>query len=76
MINAGIIVLYWRREKHLEMLDGKGRKVKGFNFKQAKSPIVSTPKHIRIDSKDFIAVKEQNGTLHLLNRTGKVPGKH
>ena len=57
--------------KTMEMLDGKGRKVKGFNFKQAKSPIVTTPKHIRIDSKDYIAVKEQNGTLHLLNRTGK-----
>ena len=57
--------------KNLEMFDGKGRKVKGFNFKQAKSPIVSTPKHIRIDSKDFIVVKEENGTLHLLNRTGK-----
>jgi hypothetical protein len=45
--------------------------VKGFTFKKTTSPIVSTPKHIRIDGKDFIALKEENGTLHLLNRTGK-----
>ncbi len=57
--------------KTVEMLNGKGRKVKGFTFKQTKSPIVSTPKHIRIDGKDFIVIKEENGTLHLLNRTGK-----
>ena len=57
--------------KTVEMLDGKGRKVKGFTFKKTTSPIVSTPKHIRIDGKDFIALKEENGTLHLLNRTGK-----
>lgn len=57
--------------RNVLMLDGKGRNVKGFTFKRATSNVVLPPKHIRIDNKDFIVIKEENGTLNLLNRTGK-----
>lgn len=57
--------------KTLQMYDGKGKKVNGFKFNKTKSPISQTPKHIRIGNKDFIVIKEANGQLHLLNRTGK-----
>lgn len=55
----------------LQMYNNKGEIVKGFTIKQTKSNISLPPKHIRIDKKDFIVVKEENGTLHLLNRLGK-----
>lgn len=53
------------------MYNTQGKLVKGFTFKQAQSNISLPPKHIRIDKKDFIVVKEDNGTLNLLNRLGK-----
>ncbi|MGB2085831.1 MAG: hypothetical protein ACPHUE_01825 [Flavobacteriaceae bacterium] len=57
--------------KSIQMFNGKGKKVKGFAFKKTGSPISAKPKHIRIDKKDYIVIKEENGTLNLLTRTGK-----
>lgn len=57
--------------KSIRMYNTQGKLVKGFTFKQAQSNISLPPKHIRIDKKDFIVVKEDNGTLNLLNRLGK-----
>lgn len=53
------------------MYDREASLVTGFKMKPTESPISNTPKHIRIGSKDFIAIKESNGKLHLLKRTGE-----
>jgi hypothetical protein len=53
------------------MYDSKGKSVKGFTFKKAKSPIVLPPEHLRIGNKDYISIAEQSGKLNLLSRTGK-----
>ncbi|MBL7472874.1 ribonuclease HII [Robertkochia sediminum] len=53
------------------LYDRQGKKVTGFNMASTSSAIANAPKHIRIANKDFIAVKETNGKLHLLHRTGE-----
>ncbi len=55
----------------ITLFDSKGKKVKGFTFSKTKSDIVLPPTHIRIANKDYIVIAEQNGKLHILNRTGK-----
>lgn len=56
--------------KKLTMYDKQGKIVSGFTFKETASPLVSVPQHLRIDGKDYIVIAEENGTLHLLSRTG------
>ncbi len=53
------------------MVDSKGKRVKGFKFKKAKSDIVLAPQHIRMASKDYILIAEKSGKLNILNRIGK-----
>ncbi len=53
------------------MYDSRGKSVKGFKFKKAKSTIVLPPRHLRIGNKDYIAIAEEKGKLNLLSRTGK-----
>lgn len=53
------------------MYNREARIITGFRMNPTQSPISNTPKHIRIGNKDFIAVKEANGRLHLLHRTGE-----
>ncbi len=53
------------------MLDSRGKKVRGFKFKKAKTEIVFPPQHFRINSKDYITIAEENGTLNILSRVGK-----
>ncbi len=57
--------------KEVLMLDGKGKTVKGFTFKKAKSDIVLSPQHLRIGNKDYIIVAEESGKLNILSRVGK-----
>lgn len=57
--------------KTVQMWNGKGKRVSGFKFSNTKSPIMASPKHIRINSKDYIVVPEENGKLHILNRMGQ-----
>ena len=59
------------------MYDGQGREVKGFKFKNAGSPVVSIPVHIRIGSRDYLLFQLENGALRILNRVGdpRVPVK-
>jgi len=52
------------------MIDGKGKRVKGFKFKKTKTDIVLPPQHIRMASKDFILIAEKSGKLKILNRIG------
>nr|MCH9659656.1 hypothetical protein [Bacteroidota bacterium] len=57
--------------KKVFMYDSKGKIVNGFTFKKAESKIVHAPRHIRMRTKDYIVIPEENGTLNLLSRTGK-----
>ena len=54
----------------IQMLDAKGKRVKGFKFTKSDGPLTAAPKHIRIDKKDYIVVQEENKPLKILNRTG------
>ncbi|MGB0897402.1 MAG: hypothetical protein ACPGU9_09185 [Flavobacteriaceae bacterium] len=55
----------------IQMYDNNFKQVKGFTFNSAKSTIITSPKHIRLGTKDYIAIAESNGQLHLVNRQGK-----
>ncbi len=57
--------------KEVLMYDSKGKIVTGFTFKKAKNNIVLPAEHIRIGSKDYILIAEENGKLNILSRTGK-----
>ncbi|WP_224491487.1 ribonuclease HII [Robertkochia flava] len=55
----------------VQMFNREASRVTGFKMKPTESQISNPPKHIRIDKKDYIAVQETNGKLHLLFRTGE-----
>ena len=57
--------------KEIYIYNSKGKFVKGFTFKKAKSNIVLSPQHLQVGNKDYIAIAEENGTLNLLSRRGK-----
>ena len=59
------------QSKEVIMLDSKGKTVKGFTFKKAKSRIIATAQHIRLQNKDYLLFQQENGTLSILSRTGK-----
>ena len=59
------------QDNEVVMLDKKGKTVKGFTFKKAKSSIIGTPQHIRLQNKDYLLFQQENGTLSILSRTGK-----
>ncbi|MCH4554066.1 ribonuclease HII [Aestuariibaculum lutulentum] len=56
--------------KHVLMYNDDAKEVKGFTFKSANNSIITTPKHFRIGSKDYIAIKTAD-KLYILDRTGK-----
>lgn len=51
--------------------DNSGRRVSGFTFNKAGSPIVLPPRHIRISNRDYLLFAEQSGKLNILHRTGQ-----
>ncbi|UZO81034.1 hypothetical protein NBT05_00820 [Aquimarina sp. ERC-38] len=53
------------------MYDAKGEVVSGFQFNEASSPLVNKPQHIRIGSKDYILLSQQDGKLTILDRVGR-----
>lgn len=56
----------------IKMFDNKGQPINGFRFKnKSKGGITHPPKHIRVGTKDYIVVNENNTGVHFLNRTGK-----
>ncbi|WP_372757781.1 ribonuclease HII [Mariniflexile sp.] len=61
--------LFVTQGKHLLVYDVNSKLVNGFNFKSAKDPIISQPKHFRISGKDYIVFKTAN-TLHIIDRVG------
>lgn len=56
----------------LFMYNRLGEIVKGFKFTQAEQPISGTPKHFRIGKNDYVALKQEDGQLKILSRTGDV----
>ena len=58
------------QDKYIHMYDGVGSKKRGFEFKQANSTILATPKHIRIGSKDYVTFKTKD-QLYILTRKGE-----
>ena len=59
------------QDNEVVMLDKKGKTVKGFTFKKAKSNIIGMAQHIRLQNKDYLLFQQENGTLSILSRTGK-----
>jgi len=59
------------QDNEVVMLDKKGKTVKGFTFKKAKSTIIASPQHIRLQNKDYLLFQQKNKTLSILSRTGK-----
>ncbi len=53
------------------MLDAEGKVVTGFGFKATETNLVIPPTHIRIGSKDYILISEENGKLNILDRLGR-----
>ncbi|MEM9687697.1 MAG: ribonuclease HII, partial [Bacteroidota bacterium] len=56
--------------KKLSMYDNRGNIVSGFTRTQIQSNVVSSPKHFRIGTKDYLTIPEENGKLHILHRNG------
>jgi len=54
------------------MFDGRGQAVSGFKFREAGSPVISVPKHIRIGNRDYLVFQLENGELKILNRVGNM----
>jgi len=59
-------------DNKVAMYDNKFKIIKGFKFTKADSDILHAPKHIRISTKDYIIIPEKNGTLHVLDRQGRL----
>ena len=57
--------------RDLYMYNNRGEKVDGFTYKRAEAPVITTPKHFRINSRDYIVLGLQNGRLKILQRDGK-----
>ncbi|WP_299443351.1 ribonuclease HII [uncultured Aquimarina sp.] len=55
----------------VSMLDAEGKVVTGFGFKGTETNLIMPPKHIRIGSKDYILISEENGKLNILDRLGR-----
>ena len=57
--------------RDLYMYNNRGERVDGFTYKRAEAPVITTPKHFRINSRDYIVLGLQNGRLKILQRNGK-----
>ncbi|MBC2837706.1 hypothetical protein [Robiginitalea sp. SC105] len=52
------------------MFDGQGRDVRGFKYRDAGSPPIGPPDHMRIGSRDYLVFRLEDGRLRILNRVG------
>ncbi|MBT8295717.1 MAG: DUF3352 domain-containing protein, partial [Gramella sp.] len=60
------------QNKKVYMVGPKGKAIKGFDFENAGSKVTSSPKHVRLGSKDYILISEESGRLNILSRQGKI----
>lgn len=58
------------QKNNLLMYDSKGKILHGFDFDRTDSPILQSPKHIRLKNKDYIVFPEENGKLNIISRQG------
>lgn len=63
------------QNNNIYMYDSKAKIVKGFKFTKAEHPIIASPKHLVIGSKDYLVFKLKDGSLKLLNRVGDIRTK-
>ncbi len=54
----------------VKMYNAEGEAVTGFGFKGTETNLILPPKHIRIGTKDYILLPEENGKLSILDRLG------
>ncbi|WP_411032401.1 ribonuclease HII [Spongiimicrobium sp. 3-5] len=54
------------------MYNSKGAIVDGFKYKLAESAAIGTPKHFRINGKDYLVFTLEDGSFKILNRVGDV----
>ena len=53
------------------MYDNRGKRLNGFSLKKVNANIISAPKHIRLQKKDYILIPLEDKTLKIVSRTGK-----
>ena len=59
------------QDRSLMMYNNRGKRLNGFTLKKVSSNIIAPPKHIRLQSKDYILIPLENNTLKIVSRTGK-----
>lgn len=55
----------------IKMYDAEAKVVTGFKFEGTETNLTQPPKHIRIGTKDYILLTEENGKLSILDRLGR-----
>ena len=59
------------QDRNLYMYDNRGKRINGFTLKKVNANMITSPKHIRLQSKDYILIPLENNTLKIVSRTGK-----
>jgi hypothetical protein len=59
------------QDNKVNMYDKEAKLVRGFRFKNTKSPVAFPVKHVRMGNKDYVLIQETSGRLHILSRRGK-----
>tara|TARA_B100001175_G_scaffold317812_1_gene336664 strand:- start:401 stop:2803 length:2403 start_codon:yes stop_codon:yes gene_type:complete len=59
------------QDRSLLMYNNRGKRLNGFTLKKVNSNIIASPKHIRLQGKDYILIPLENNTLKIVSRTGK-----
>ena len=59
------------QDRSLYMYDNRGKRLNGFSLKKVNANIISAPKHIRLQKKDYILIPLEDKTLKIVSRTGK-----
>ena len=57
--------------KDIYMYDRNAKSVNGFKYKKTKSSLLEAPKHFKIKGDDYLVFKGIDGSVAILNRTGK-----
>ena len=59
------------QDRLLFMYNNQGKRLNGFTLKKVNAKIISPPKHIRLQRKDYILISLEDNTLKIVSRTGK-----
>lgn len=58
-------------DKTIKLFDKNAKQIQGFEKTNVKNTILQTPKHFRINSKDYVIYPDKSGKLNILHRNGK-----